>query len=288
MSATLDADELKRLRRLATTAIVLAAVSAAVAMAALATAYNIASRAQQERTQVATTPTTLPPAQQLSASVVEAERFVLRGKAGQVRAELGVQPDDDRAELTLRAPDGTVRAELATADSDTAVDRWKRETSLLGLRDRKGKRLATLSVWDGTKGVPGTPGSFRLVQPVLAMADAAGTTRVTLSVSEDRSGLEVRDEKSSWRASLLTGENDAPFLAMWDKEGEMTVHLGYQPAEADAGPSLSLSDQEGHVRATLGSTELVTVKTGATQRTAESSLVLFDRENKVIFKAPPQ
>jgi hypothetical protein len=51
---------------------------------------------------------------------------------------------------------------------------------------------------------------------------------------------------------------------------------------------VALFDKDGKQRAALGSTDLVTVKTGAEQRTAESSLVLFDRERKVIFKAPPQ
>jgi hypothetical protein len=92
----------------------------------------------------------------------------------------------------------------------------------------------------------------------------------TLSASESESGLELLDEAANKRASLATGENDAPFPAMTGKEGHVTVHLGY--FEADGGPALSLSDQEGHVRAELGSTELVTPKTGATRRTAEASL----------------
>ena len=188
----------------------------------------------------------------------------------------------------VRTVGGAEVRRLVQADAGANADPWKTEASLLGLCDRKGKRLATLSIWDleDTEGVPGTPGSLRLVSPRLDMADAAGTTKVSLRASESESGLELLDEAANKRASLATGENDAPFLAMTGKEGHVTVHLGY--FEADGGPALSLSDQEGHVRAELGSTELVTPKTGATRRTAEASLVFFDREDHVIFEAPPQ
>jgi hypothetical protein len=289
MSATLDADELKRLRRLATTAIVLAAVSTAVAVAALVTPYNAALRAHLKRVFVASNPTTPP--RPLGASVVEAERFVLRGKAGQVRAELGVQPEDDRAELTLRAPDGTLRAVLATADPDADADAAKAETSLLGLYDRKGKRLATLHIWDppliGSESVPGTPYSG-FVWPMLELADRAGTTRVSLSASEAESGLDLSD-KDGKRASLATGSYGEPFLMMMDRN-HVTVDLGYgrTTGRPDARPSLSLSDQQGIVRAILGSADLVVAKTGSKEQTAESSLFLFDKEGHVIFEAPPE
>jgi hypothetical protein len=71
---------------------------------------------------------------------------------------------------------------LLQADADANADPSKTEASLLALCDRKGKRLATLSIWDleDTERVPGRPGSLRLVSPRLDMADAAGTTKVSL------------------------------------------------------------------------------------------------------------
>jgi hypothetical protein len=189
----------------------LAAVSGAVAVAALVAPYNAALRAYLERVFVASSPTTPP--RPLSASVVEAERFVLRGKAGQVRAELGVQPEDDHAELTLRAPDGTLRAALATGETDADADIRKIEASLLGLYDRKGKRFATLTVWDW----PGLEGTlFSLTSPRLERADEAARTRISLSASETESGLDVLDKDGNKRASLATSVF-APFLTMTDR-----------------------------------------------------------------------
>jgi hypothetical protein len=238
-------EELRRLRRLAGTALLVATVSTAVAVAALVASYHAAPQVPLERTPVATEPTTPTPSQLLSASVIEAERFILRGKTGQVRAELGVEPDE-RAELSLRAPDGTLRTVLATADANP---RNVKTTSLLTMADADGKRRVSLFVQ-----ADGTP------------------------------DLDLLDKEEDARAGLVVVD-DRPFLVMTDKERRVTVHLGY-PIAGGGGPALSLWDQEAQVRAVLGSIELMNTKTGATERTAESSLVLFDRENKVIFKAP--
>jgi len=54
----------------------------------------------------------------------------------------------------------------------------------------------------------------------------------------------------------------------------------------DGNPSLEVSDSNHRVRAALGCTNLETMKTGETRQTAESSLVLFDKEGKVMWKAP--
>ncbi len=52
------------------------------------------------------------------------------------------------------------------------------------------------------------------------------------------------------------------------------------------GPSLELRDQTGKPRAVLGSTELEVTRTGATEKQPPSSLVLFDKDGKVIWQAP--
>jgi len=52
------------------------------------------------------------------------------------------------------------------------------------------------------------------------------------------------------------------------------------------GAQLNLSDKDGNNRAVLGSTSLETTRTGTVTKTAESSLVLFDKKGKVIWSAP--
>lgn len=145
MSATLDAEESKRLRRLARTAIVLAALSTAVAVAALVAPYNVTLRTAVERAlpgRAAAPPVTADELLAkagllLKSQTVEAGRIVLRDKNENVRAQLGVE-EDDRVEFALRDGSGTPRLILATADVGTGefVAHDRTEASILGLLDR--------------------------------------------------------------------------------------------------------------------------------------------------------
>jgi hypothetical protein len=339
---TFEADEFRRLRRLARIAILLAVMSTVIAVAALVAPYNAALRAYLERVLVAKTPTMSP---QLSASVVEAERFVVRRKGGQVRAELGVQPDDDRTELSLRAPNGTLRATLSTADAEDASA--GRDAATLGLYDPSGTRFAALRVigvaepelllghhrekhkedqngsifltlmgepllmMDAQKG-GGIQFSFSntdddLAQPTLYLVDHERTVRTEISLGphgmpllalsdQERKAstvigfesggeplLKLSDQEGKGRTTIGLATHGEPALTLADKEEKLRMGIGL---DTQGEPLLTLFDREGKERAVLGSTQLQQVKTGASERTAESSLVLFDKEGRVIFRAP--
>ena len=49
---------------------------------------------------------------------------------------------------------------------------------------------------------------------------------------------------------------------------------------------IQLLDKSGHARAAVGNTELKVTKTGEKRQLAKSTLVLFDKDGKTIFKAP--
>ena len=51
-------------------------------------------------------------------------------------------------------------------------------------------------------------------------------------------------------------------------------------------PSFALLDHAGKTRAVLGGVALERDRTGSVEQRAESLLVLFDRDGKVIWKAP--
>lgn len=56
--------------------------------------------------------------------------------------------------------------------------------------------------------------------------------------------------------------------------------------EVDAGmPSLTVSDNEGF-QTTVGTELLETTRTGETHKTSAASVVLFDKEKNVLWKAP--
>jgi len=52
------------------------------------------------------------------------------------------------------------------------------------------------------------------------------------------------------------------------------------------GPSVELFDEAGKSRAVLGVTKLKSIRSGSTEVRAPSSLVLFDKEGKVVWEAP--
>ena len=74
-----------------------------------------------------------------------------------------------------------------------------------------------------------------------------------------------------------------PSLILSDTQGKPLVDLS---AMTEIGASVTLSDTEGKARAVLGTTGLVDTKTGEETKTAPSSLVLFDKDGKVLWQAP--
>ncbi len=69
-----------------------------------------------------------------------------------------------------------------------------------------------------------------------------------------------------------------------DSQGKVCAALGLK---SDGTSALALRDKDGKGRAVLGTTELETIRTGESGKTAESSLVLFDKDGKGLWQAPP-
>ena len=84
--------------------------------------------------------------------------------------------------------------------------------------------------------------------------------------------------------SRQTQESDTPSNSpdFWD---DALKEIGLQLTGGNR-PSLKLRDENGIIRAALGSTELQVISTGETTHRPPSSLVLFDKEGKVIWEAP--
>jgi len=79
------------------------------------------------------------------------------------------------------------------------------------------------------------------------------------------------------RTVVNLSSNPVPSLKLGDRKGRATLSIspnGYA--------SLELYDKGRNKRAVLGSTSLETTDTGTEMKTAESSLVLFDKKGKVI------
>jgi hypothetical protein len=87
------------------------------------------------------------------------------------------------------------------------------------------------------------------------------------------------------RASLVADAAGSVFLVLFDKNEKSRVNLSV----SNDGPSLILHDPDGKPRTILGSTSLVAShvnEKGVMERTPASSIVLFDRAGKLLFRTP--
>jgi len=118
------------------------------------------------------------------------------------------------------------------------------------------------------------------VGPSLTLYDAKGQQRASLGLLFDTSSLMLFNAEGEHRAQLsLMG--DQPFLDLIDGTRDKRIRLGVDPD----GPSLQISDAAGFM-AIVGTIGLETTKTGEAHRTSAASVVLFDKDGKVTWRAP--
>ena len=87
------------------------------------------------------------------------------------------------------------------------------------------------------------------------------------------------DSNDKERATLVSGNDGSVYLVMFDAAGKNRVNLAATPA----GPSLTLYDPSGQARTAIGSTALIGSRL-AGERTPASSIVLFDKDGKLIAR----
>jgi hypothetical protein len=122
------------------------------------------------------------------------------------------------------------------------------------------------------------------VGAVVAGLFLAGATASPGVVDEVRARrIVVVDAQGETRAHLGVLPEGSPALALFDAQGRARATLGVLP---DGRPGLTLADAQGTERAILGATELKTIRTGVVERRPKSSLVLFDANGTVLWRAP--
>ena len=87
------------------------------------------------------------------------------------------------------------------------------------------------------------------------------------------------------RASLVADTAGSVFLVMFDAAGKTRANISVTPD----GPALILFDPSGQARTVLGSTTLVPShvnENGVAERAPASSLVLFDKNGKLLYREP--
>ncbi len=215
--------------------------------------------------------------------VVEAQEFVVKDDSGRVFARLGSQAG--LPSLTLFDKNQTPRVTLDLAPDDGLH---------LSFVDKAGRLRAGIFTAQN-----GDPGIF--------FADKAGKVRISIEVSKnDTPRLDLSDKEGKSRAQLIILEDGQPVLRLSDPEEKPLAILATTPGggsglslwdqreklravlrtSSDGRPGLELRDEDGKLRAALGSTSLQTAQTGEVTQRAESSLVLFDRDGKALWRAP--
>ena len=181
---------------------------------------------------------------------VEANDFVLKDESGKVRGRLY---------MTALGPS------FALLDEN-----GKQRASLGVLADMPG-----LSLFDangrGRVGLVNGPSG-----PGLALFDANEKKRASLHLVAEGPGFYLHDASEKGRAGLFLLA-DGPRLTLYDGNEKVRASL--------VGTTLKLSDEEGF-STTIGTTDLVTTATGETHKTSAASVVLFDKDKKLLWRAP--
>jgi hypothetical protein len=227
---------------------------------------------------------------------ITAQKIVITDAGGRRRAIIG--GNSDGAALAFLNADGDVGASLMVEGKDS--------TLTLGGLLNKGPRMFLESY--------GKRAWMRLTEPdgkaVELILEPDGPSLSLLDPSDNGAELSLRKDGPS--LSLQGGSNGpsarveiasgVPRLSLLrgplTEDAELTV-LDSGPAlllgenydvsaslrASKDGPSLQIEDSQGY-EATVGSTGLVTPRTGETRTTSAASLTLFDKEKNVIWKAP--
>jgi hypothetical protein len=95
-------------------------------------------------------------------------------------------------------------------------------------------------------------------------------------------GTKVQRKQSRICLNILSESAYEPRLAFINANAKEQIVL----KAPKKGPTLQLSDANGKTRAALGVASLTATRTGERTETSPSSLILFDEEQKVLWKVP--
>ena len=160
------------------------------------------------------------------------------------------------------------------------------------LRDSGGKTLGRwtiergfpkIEMYDGEKlqrttfGIAGVFGRGA-PQPLLQMVD--GDTSTLLFVGTGASNLVFNSNGDNASSVMLGMTLFGPQLFL-GRNGKSKAGLSI----TGSGPSLDITDEAGF-QTTIGNAELETVRTGESHKTSAASVILFDKDKNVLWKAP--
>lgn len=206
--------------------------------------------------------------------IVEAQEFIVRDASGKLRAKL------TESGLTLTDSSGKERIKLALEFDGLSQQ--------LVFRDEDGSPRFFVASYN----VNQDPAVIMRGNVELALTGITGAISVSTGTEPSKRAPDGRGPylDLSGKDRKATAELRPAHLGLWYAHSrepgsqEPRIELDVD----DTGSRLTLYDKERGMkpRAVLGSTSLTLIKTGTIQNRSESSLVLFDKEGKVIWQTP--
>ena len=219
-----------------------------------------------------------PPSQ-----TVEAERLVLRDAMGMARIVLSSgEGEGGAASLTLSDANGNPRGMLVVLRDGVAG---------VALRDQRGRLRLVVQLDSG--GAPslrllGTDAraraelSFREGTAALVLKDSAGADRLVLDQTpQGGPHLSLLGALGDAGAGLSLTANGSPLVGLYHGRARTSLRL-----DDDGSTHLDLYDQDGRLGAALLSSTRATPETTAVGNLSGSSLVLRDKNGRIVFQAP--
>jgi hypothetical protein len=253
---------------------------------------------------------------------IEANEFVLTDASGNVRAKLsmevpaGAAPGypaspqlvffDDKEKQRIKLDGDNIMPALDMYDNQSHLRGFLGEvlgSDMLFLQDEHGALKTRLKEGEVLAGeiktshmeLLDTSGNLRALlsmtptSPTSTMMTIPGIDHPVPMTINPTPTLALYGDKGETKVMLNTGN-----ITFEDPEGKLGGQLGdgilmlggEKNSFAMLSPyNLNLQDQDGF-QATLGVTNLVTPRTGESQKTSAASVVLFDKDKSVIWKAP--
>ena len=167
--------------------------------------------------------------------------------------------------------------ELLSNRVRTLENRYRRITALVVIA---GIVIVAVGVMGQRRGVPG---DIPTLSSPLGERPAIQNSAIPAEIRSQH--FVLVDETGRERASLVADRAGSVFLVMFDGSGKTRSSLSV----SNIGPNLTFFDPSGQTRTVLGSTALVAShvnENGIVEREPASSIVLFDRAGKLLFRTP--
>jgi hypothetical protein len=211
-----------------------------------------------------------------TSKVITANGFVLKDGQGKTRARLSVEADDKPTMSFYDSGGGLPLSLSGGAEPFVVLNRLgTQETVQLGAN----KGFCGVGIYEnkiraGLSLQKGTPG--------LELYDAEGKPRVSIATKGERASIYLSNSRQTTATSMWADDPDAGSgIGVIGTTGVFRVNLD----GVVVGPQISVEDMEGY-STQIGRSDLMVAKTGKKEQTPAASLVLFDKDKKVLWSAP--